>query len=52
MVDYAKRRTKDHVGRFTKLYNQIKNDNIDLEFLNEMEEKDPIVPEIDYRIYR
>ena len=31
MVDYAKKRIKDHIGRFTKLYNQIKEDNIDLE---------------------
>ena len=23
MVDYAKKRIKDHIGRFTKLYNQI-----------------------------
>ena len=28
MVDYAKKRIKDHIGRFTKLYNQIKKDNI------------------------
>lgn len=52
MVDYAKRRTKDHVGRFTKLYNQIKANIIDLEFLKDIEEKDPIFPEIDYSVYR
>ena len=51
MVDYAKRRTKDHVGRFTKLYNQLKNDEIDLEFLQDISEKDAIFPDIDYKIY-
>ncbi len=33
MVDYAKKRIKDHIGRFTKLYYQIKNDEIDENFL-------------------
>lgn len=51
MVDYAKRRTKDHVGRFTKLYNQIKENKIDIEFLKDISEKDPIFPDIDYKIY-
>ena len=52
MVDYAKKRIKDHTGRFTKLYNQLKNDNIDEEFLTSIEEKDCIFPEINYLIYR
>ena len=51
MVDYAKKRIKDHIGRFNKLYEQINNDNIDEEFLNAIYEKDCIFPEIDYRIY-
>lgn len=51
MVDYAKRRIKDHIGRFTKLYEQIKNDKIDTDFLKMIEEKDKIFPDIDYMIY-
>ena len=51
MVDYAKRRIKDHIGRFTKLYEQIKNDKIDKDFLKMIEEKDKIFPDIDYMIY-
>ena len=51
MVDYAKKRIKDHIGRFTKLYEQIKNNNIDEKFLKGIEEKDCIFPEIDYHIY-
>ena len=51
MVDYAKKRIKDHIGRFNKLYEQIKSNNIDEEFLISIEEKDCIFPEIDFRIY-
>ena len=51
MVDYAKKRIKDHIGRFNKLYEQINNNDIDEEFLNSIYEKDCIFPEIDYRIY-
>ena len=51
MVDYAHRRIKDHIGRFTKLYEQLKSNTIDSKFLKEIEEKDPIFPDIDYRIY-
>ena len=52
MVDYAKKRIKDHIGRFTKLYNYlICNEEIDEAFLEAIEEKDCIFPEIDYMIY-
>ncbi|MDE5830456.1 MAG: DUF1957 domain-containing protein, partial [Clostridia bacterium] len=51
MVDYAKRRIKDHVGRFTKLYDEIKANNIDEELLKDISEKDSIFPDIDYKIY-
>ena len=51
MVDYAHKRIKDHIGRFTKLYNQVKNNKIDSKFLKDIEEKDAIFPDIDYRIY-
>lgn len=51
MVDYAKKRIKDHIGRFTKLYEQIKDNNIDREFLKSIQKKDCIFPEIDYMIY-
>ena len=51
MVDYAHRRIKDHIGRFTKLYNELNSGKIDRKFLNEIEEKDCVFPDIDYRIY-
>lgn len=51
MVDYAKKRIKDHIGRFTKLYEQIKENKINQTFLKDIEEKDCIFPDIDYKIY-
>ena len=51
MVDYAKKRIKDHIGRFTKLYDMLKQDNIDEEFLKDISKKDKIFPDIDYMIY-
>ena len=51
MVDYAKKRIKDHIGRFTKLYEQLKNNKIDETFLKNIYKQDCIFPEIDYMIY-
>ena len=51
MVDYAKRRIKDHIGRFLKLYYQLKQDKVDKEFLQDIMAKDDIFPDIDYKIY-
>ena len=52
MVDYAKKRIKMHIGRFTKLYEQIKSDKIDSEFLKAIQKQDCIFPEVDYMIYK
>ena len=52
MVDYAKKRIKDHIGRFTKLYLEIKDNKIDENYLKKISEMDCIFPEIDYMIYR
>ena len=51
MVDYAHKRIKEHIGRFTKLYEQIKSDNIDKDFLSDIAKKDKIFDNIDYMIY-
>jgi len=51
MVEYAHKAIKDHIGRFTKLYYQIKNDKIDASYLLDIFNKDDIFPEIDYMIY-
>jgi 1,4-alpha-glucan branching enzyme len=52
MVPYAVRRTKSHVLRFTKLYEDIKAHTIDLLWLEKIEELDNIFPQINYRVYR
>ena len=50
MVEYAVRRTRDHIERFTKLYYDLLNNRLDLDWLSDLEYKDNIFPEIDYRI--
>lgn len=51
VVQYAEKRTKDHIGRFTRLYYDIIEDNIDAEWLNIIKERDNIFPEIQYSVY-
>ncbi|HOX05396.1 MAG TPA: DUF1957 domain-containing protein [Planctomycetota bacterium] len=52
MAAYAERRTRDHVARFTRLYEEIKAGRIDQGWLADIEGKDTIFQEIDYRVYR
>jgi 1,4-alpha-glucan branching enzyme len=51
MVPYAKKRFHEHIARFTKLYEDIRADRIDENWLREIEAKDNIFNEIDYTIY-
>lgn len=51
MVDYAIRRTKEHIYRFNKLYDDIKYCKIDVGWLSNIEFQDNIFPDIDYRVY-
>lgn len=51
MVEYAHKAIKDHIGRFTKLYFELKENKVNEEYLEDIEEKDGIFPEIDYKIY-
>ena len=52
MVDYAKKRIKDHIGRFTKLYYDLKNDTLNEDYIDDIYKKDCVFPEIDYTIYK
>ncbi|NPV42806.1 MAG: DUF1957 domain-containing protein [Firmicutes bacterium] len=52
MVDYAVNRTKLHINRFTRLYEEIKKGSIDESWLRGLESRDNIFPHIDYRVYR
>lgn len=51
-VEYAVKRTKDHIYRFNKIYDGISNYCLDMDFLAEVENRDNIFPHIDYKIYR
>ena len=51
MVEYAVRRTKDHVLNFTDLYNMICHDQVNEGRLADLEERNNIFPHINYAIY-
>ena len=51
MVDYAKKRIKDHVGRFNKFYDELMNNAIDEAFLGYVEKQDCVFEDIDFKIY-
>jgi 1,4-alpha-glucan branching enzyme len=52
MVDYAVRRTKEHILRFLRLHDQVRGGNIDEPWLSYAEARNNIFPEIDYRVFR
>lgn len=52
MVPYAVRRTKSHLMRFNKLYNDLQQGRVDSGWLEKVEAIDNIFPQIDYRVYR
>ena len=52
-VEYAKKRTRDHVARFDYLYRALSGQcTLEEPILREFEERDNVFPEIDYRVYR
>ncbi len=52
MVEYAHKRTKEHIARFDRLYRDIVHERVNEQWLKEVEHRDNIFPEIDYRVYR
>ena len=51
VVPYAIKRTKEHVLAFTKLYNQIRASAIDEPWVGELEGRNNIFPDVDYRYH-
>ena len=51
MVEYAVRRTAEHVKRFTRLFEELSHDSVDEAWLAGVEGRDNIFPNIDYRVY-
>ncbi len=50
-VEYAVNRTRDHMLRFTKLYDDIGANRLDEAWLSDIEYRDNVFPHIDYRVY-
>jgi 1,4-alpha-glucan branching enzyme len=50
--DYARNRVKDHILRFTTLHEQLQAGSIDEAGLRQIEERDNLFPEVDYRYWR
>ena len=50
-VEYAERRTKEHLLRFTRLYEDVKGNHIDEGRLADLEYTDNVFPDIDYHVY-
>ena len=51
-TSYAVKRSKDHLLRFTRLYEDIKSNSIDEDWLADIEYKDNIFPHIDYKAHK
>jgi len=52
MVPYAERRTKSHLLRFNKIYDDLMAESLDAGWLEKVETIDNIFPKINYRVYR
>jgi 1,4-alpha-glucan branching enzyme len=50
-VPYATRRTKDHLNRFTGLYEMLMRGEVDADSVHQIAWRDTIFPTIDYRVY-
>lgn len=51
MVEYAVQRTKDHLGRFSRLYEDVRRGAVDERWLEEVERRDNIFQWLDYRVF-
>ena len=51
MVEYAVKRTNDHISRFNKIYADIKRGCIDRHWLKEVEHMDNIFPQINFEVF-
>jgi 1,4-alpha-glucan branching enzyme len=50
-VEYAVRRTKEHLLRFTRLYYDVRENRVDEGWLTDLEYSDNLFPDIDYAVY-
>lgn len=52
MVEYAVKRTKEHLFNFNKLYGGVRSNAIDTQWLSDIENKNNLFPDIDYHVYQ
>ncbi|MDP8234604.1 MAG: DUF1957 domain-containing protein [Candidatus Saelkia tenebricola] len=50
-VDYAEKRITEHLSRFSRLWQQVTQGHIDEKYLEFVEQKDNIFPNINFRMY-
>ena len=51
-MDYAVKRTKTHLYNFLRLYDEIKNNYINEDWLKTLEDKNNLFSDINYSIYK
>ena len=51
VVEYARRRFKAHINHFTGIYDQIKENRLEEHWIADLEAKDNIFADLDYRLY-
>jgi 1,4-alpha-glucan branching enzyme len=51
-VEYARHRTRLHVSNFLDLFEQLSSGNLDESHLHELESRQNIFPQIDFRLFR
>lgn len=51
MVEYAKRRIIQHIGRFNKLYEEVLKGQLDVSWLTKIEALNNFFPDLDYSIF-
>lgn len=51
VVDYAVRRTQEHILNFLKLEADLRQNKINPDFLSDLETRHSLFPELDYRVY-
>ncbi len=50
-VPYAVRRMREHISNFNRIYTDMLANAVDLEWIGQLEKRNTVFPEIDYRIY-
>jgi 1,4-alpha-glucan branching enzyme len=51
-VEYAVKRTKEHLLKFSRIYDEVRSNSIDEAWLSGVEYKDNIFSDIDYRVHQ